>query len=370
MSAQTIVRTTLLTTFMLTSLSAFSAPKLRMIGDQNIPTGEKFKETEVGGLSGLTFDKANNKILAISDDRSMVNDARFYEFDLKLDEKNFKVNLSEVRTLKDKEGNPFKKGTIDFEGIALINDELIVSSEGWINKEPPINAEIFHFNRQGGYKSNLEIPSQFLTQKDTVKIGPRDNLVFEGLSATRDGQTLWVGMEEALTQDDRTSTPSYGSTVRLIQYKDLKPGKQIAYQLEKVPSIKVAGLTVGETGLSEILAIDEFHFYSIERSYLPLAKKNVIRIFYNTVTDKTTDVSKIDSFNKNLKELKLVEKEFIADLEDFKSQMSANFQALDNIEGITFGPTLPNGHDTIILVSDNNFSKNQRTQFLAFEIIP
>jgi hypothetical protein len=370
MSAKKIVRATLFTTFILTSLSAFSAPKLRLIGDQNIPTGEKFKETEVGGLSGLTFDKANNKILAISDDRSAVNDARFYEFDLKLDEKNFKVNLSEVSILKDKEGKPFKKGMVDFEGITLINGELIVSSEGWINKEPPINPEIFHFNRNGEYKSNIEIPSQFMTQKDTVKFGPRDNLVFEGLSATRDGQTLWVGMEEALTQDDRTSTPFYESTLRLIQYKGLKPGKQFAYKLAKVPSIKVAGLTVGETGLSEILAVDENHFYSIERSYLPLAKKNVIRIFYNTVTDKTTDVSKMDSFNKTLKELNLVEKELIADLDEFKAQMSANFQGLDNIEGITFGPALSNGHDTIILVSDNNFSKNQRTQFLAFEIIP
>jgi hypothetical protein len=41
---------------------------------------------------------------------------------------------------------------------------------------------------------------------------------------------------------------------------------------------------------------------------------------------------------------------------------------LDNIEGITFGPRLRTGERTLILVSDNNFSAIQFTQFLAFAI--
>jgi hypothetical protein len=105
----------------LTITNAFSTEKLRFIGDQNIPTGEKFKETEIGGLSGLTYDKSKNKILAISDDRSNINDARFYEFDFKLDDKSFSVTPTEVITLKNKEGKPFKKGTVDFEGITIYN---------------------------------------------------------------------------------------------------------------------------------------------------------------------------------------------------------------------------------------------------------
>jgi glycerophosphoryl diester phosphodiesterase len=45
---------------------------------------------------------------------------------------------------------------------------------------------------------------------------------------------------------------------------------------------------------------------------------------------------------------------------------------LDNIEGITFGPTLPNGQQSIVLVSDNNFNSTQFTQFIAFgaNVIP
>ena len=355
--------------FQLITNNAFAIDKLKFIGDQNILTGEKFKETEIGGLSGLAFDKDKNKILAISDDRSAINDARFYEFELKLDEKSFSVTPTDVIILKDNAGKSFKKNTVDFEGISLFNGDVLISSEGGINREPPIPPGIFLFTRLGAYKKNLEVPEKFLPVKGfESKFGVRDNLAFEGLTVTPDGKTVWVGTEEALFQDDRTTSHNYQSTVRLIQYKDSLPAKEVAYRLEKVPSIKVAGLTVGETGLSDLLAIDDNNFYSIERSYMPLAKKLIARIFKISINNQTTDISKKDSI-KGLK-ITPVEKELVADLDDFTKQMNPKFQSIDNIEGICFGPRLANGHNTIILVSDNNFKKSQRTQFLAFEIVP
>jgi hypothetical protein len=39
---------------------------------------------------------------------------------------------------------------------------------------------------------------------------------------------------------------------------------------------------------------------------------------------------------------------------------------LDNIEGITLGPKLPDGRQSLVLVSDDNLSPTQVTQFLAF----
>jgi hypothetical protein len=43
---------------------------------------------------------------------------------------------------------------------------------------------------------------------------------------------------------------------------------------------------------------------------------------------------------------------------------------MDNLEGMSWGPLLPNGRRTLILVSDNNFSARQITQLLAFEMRP
>lgn len=41
---------------------------------------------------------------------------------------------------------------------------------------------------------------------------------------------------------------------------------------------------------------------------------------------------------------------------------------LDNVESMAFGPDLPDGPRTLVLVSDNNFSETQETQFLAFTL--
>jgi hypothetical protein len=41
---------------------------------------------------------------------------------------------------------------------------------------------------------------------------------------------------------------------------------------------------------------------------------------------------------------------------------------LDNFEGISFGPQLPDGSKSLILVSDDNFSELQVTEFLLFRL--
>ena len=41
---------------------------------------------------------------------------------------------------------------------------------------------------------------------------------------------------------------------------------------------------------------------------------------------------------------------------------------LVNVEGMTFGPDLPDGRRTLVLVSDDNFSETQVTQFLVFAL--
>jgi hypothetical protein len=45
---------------------------------------------------------------------------------------------------------------------------------------------------------------------------------------------------------------------------------------------------------------------------------------------------------------------------------------IDNIEGMTFGPSLPDGRQTLVIVSDNNFNPGQFTQLvvLALDIGP
>jgi hypothetical protein len=353
--------------------SAFSyatTPRLRFIGDQNFMTGTKFKETEIGGLSGLVYDKNANRILAISDDRGKVNEARFYEFDLtKLNDKSFIVTPVEVVKLKNKNGEYFKPGNVDFEGITLTQSgNVLISSEGPYAGSSPATPELFSFSRSGELKEMLPLPKKFLPSlKDQVEklSGARDNKSLEALSTTLDGKTTFVGSEEALYQDGEMTTISYASTTRIILYKNLRPFKEVAYKLEKIETTKSVDLSPPDTGLTDIAAIDENNFFTIERIYIPFSNTNIIRIFKCTITEKTTDVSQINSLKNGV--YTTVNKELVADLNDYLPKM--NPHELDNIEGITFGPVLPNGNRTLIVVSDNNFGKDQRTLFMAFEVV-
>jgi hypothetical protein len=42
---------------------------------------------------------------------------------------------------------------------------------------------------------------------------------------------------------------------------------------------------------------------------------------------------------------------------------------LDNTEGMCWGPRLANGHRSLVVVSDDNFSARQVTQFAAFDYL-
>ncbi|QDK43013.1 hypothetical protein DOM21_16440 [Bacteriovorax stolpii] len=370
---------TLLAFFLITTLNySYAADKLRFIGDVTFPTGEMFAKTEIGGLSGIAYDKNKKRMLAVSDDKSLVNETRFYEFDISLTEKSFSVKPAVVVRLKNKAGNFFKKGEADFEGIALYGNDVLISSEGAINRTKPTPPELYRFNRMGDFVGMISIPEKFLLprKEHTDKLyGSRDNHSFEALSTSLDGKTTYMGSEEALFQDGPITTISYSSHTRIILYKDLKPTTEIAYQLDKVEAIKAAvgtekseekaDLTTGENGLVDIAAVDDKTFYTMERSWIPFINKNVIRIFKCTVTDKTTDISKMESLKDQ--SFVAVEKELVADLDDFIPQMT--IKELDNIEGIAFGPVLANGNRSLVVVSDNNFGKTQRTLFMAFELI-
>ena len=57
-----------------------------------------------------------------------------------------------------------------------------------------------------------------------------------------------------------------------------------------------------------------------------------------------------------------MEKHFVADLRHDLGSVP------DNVERLTFGPTLPDVRSPAILVSDNNFSTHQITQFTALAV--
>jgi hypothetical protein len=61
-------------------------------------------------------------------------------------------------------------------------------------------------------------------------------------------------------------------------------------------------------------------------------------------------------------------KRLVLDLDDVVSRFEVGQQSLDNFEGMALGPKLPSGEQSLLLVTDDNFSAAQRTVFVALRL--
>jgi 3-phytase len=87
---------------------------------------------------------------------------------------------------------------------------------------------------------------------------------------------------------------------------------------------------------------------------------NTIKL-YEVALPGADDVNGFDSLSTLLSGIEPVEKTLLLNLDTLGIP-------LDNVEGMTFGPRLPDGRRSLVLVSDNNFSAVAFTQFLLFAV--
>ncbi|BAY37613.1 hypothetical protein NIES2111_19520 [Nostoc sp. NIES-2111] len=342
---------------------AVEISSIQFIGQATLPKGLSFQKTEVGGLSGITYDASNDLYYAISDDRGQKAPARFYTFKIDLS----KGKLTDkgvipvgVTTLLDENGQTFTSGDTDTEGIAVTQAETVfISSEGDAGKLTPPFIKEFPLASGKSIKT-LPIPNKFLPDKNG-KQGIRNNLAFEGLTITPNNQYLFTVTENALIQDGPAAQPNIGSPCRILQYnlQTNQPEKEFLYQTEPVSTFfNLTGKFA--SGLPDLLALDnQGHFLSIERSFAGLGFG--VELFQVSL-EGADDIHNIDSLLAiDSQSIKPVQKKLLLDLRTLDV-------ALDNIEGLTLGPSLPNGQKALILVSDNNFNSIQRNQILAFQL--
>jgi hypothetical protein len=337
--------------------------RIEFIGQATLPTGLIFQKTEVGGLSGITYDAKNNLYYAISDDRGEKAPPRFYTLTIDLSKgklTNNDVMPVAVTNLLNTNNQPFPPNTTDTEGIALTNqDTIFVSSEGDVDRL--INPFIKEFALASGKTiSTLPIPDKFLPDPQKQK-GIRNNLAFESLTITPNQKFLFTATENALIQDGVAATSGVGTSSRILAYNLLtkQPEREFLYQTQPVtPLFNPTGKFA--SGLPDLLALDnEGHFLSIERSFTGLG----FTVFLFQVSlDNATDIHNLDSIAKiDPGKIKPAEKKLLLDLRTLDV-------SLDNIEGLTLGAKLPDGQQSLILISDNNFNGLQQTQILAFKL--
>ena len=347
--------------FVSISAQSFAVTQIDFIGRAIFPTGSPFGGTEIGGLSGITYDADKQVYYAISDDRSSKAPARFYTLKINLDPGKLEkkqVAFTAVKTLLDENGKSFPELSLDPEGIAFTANSVFVSSEG--DAERKITPFIKEFSLDGKLLKTLQIPELFLPDDKGSK-GIRNNLAFESLTLTPDRKYLFTATENALLQDGAVSSLQSGSPCRILRYDALSgnPERSFVYITEPLPAGANPVGKLTSSGLVDLLAIDENRLLSLERGF-SLETGTTIRIFEISL-EKVDRIEGIESLKSRLGEISPAQKRLLLDLETLKIP-------LDNIEGLTFGPALADGTVGLILVSDNNFSPLQETQILGFKI--
>lgn len=334
-----------------------------------------FEGTIVGGLSGIDYDTRTNKYFIICDERSYPSPARFYTaaIDIK-NSKIDKVRFLSVHTLKQPDGAVFPsfsqnaQRTPDPESIRYnaSTNSLVWTSEGdrgMRNKKMVYqNPYVYEMDLQGNFKDSFFVPANLHMYAEEK--GARENGVFEGSSYTDNYQYLYVSMEQPIFEDGPVPTTTYsGAPVRFTKFdtKTKKPVAQYAYQLDAVAAApkKETGFYIN--GISEILSVGNNQFLVLERSFSEGTFKNTIKIYLADFTD-ATDVSDVAGLHLDKMHRPAVKKLL------YNTDNLGMY--IDNVEGITFGPVLPNGHRSLILIVDNNFKSFEKSQVFLFEVTP
>lgn len=348
---------------------------LKFLDEYDLPYNLPHKNTTVGGLSSIDYDVKNDQYYLISDDRSEINPSRFYTAKISLMDREINsVKITGVTTLLQQNNQPYPdlkkntKETVDPEAMRYNpkTNQLIWSSEGerivkqgdTILIDPLVNT-IF---TDGKYSSTLHLPE--ILKMHTTETGPRRNGVLEGLTFADNYKTLYVNLEEPLYQDGpRADLTDVNALIRIFKFdwKTKKNTAQYAYKLEPVayPAKPETGFEIN--GIPDILSINKNQLLVTERSFSEGREGCVIKVFLADL-DGADNVVDNSSLIKNPPK-NLIRKKLLLNMDDLKIY-------IDNVEGATFGPTLPNGHKSILFVADNNFSKTEKTQFFLFEVMP
>ncbi|MGB7787054.1 MAG: esterase-like activity of phytase family protein [Salinimicrobium sp.] len=344
-----------------TRIGSTNDAQVKFLDDFVIPKDLEIGGTKVGGLSGIDYNDGSYYL--VSDDPGT---PRLYKAEISLTgEQIDSVHISEV--IKLQQDSVLQNAHLDMESVLFDPEkqQFIISSEGRISegKDPMI----FRVSKNGIFEGAFDVPENFLAASPKE---PRNNGTFEGLAASYDQKGIWAAMELPLKTDGpkpkliRTKSP-----VRITYFNKTtgKATKQFPYKLE--PIAKIPWMYFAVNGVTDLLEYAPDKFLVLERGFAAGhgSNGNTVRIYD---VDASLATNTLDRNNLNVTFYNPAKKKLLFDFKWAKKFLTE--EIIDNIEGITFGPLLPNGKRSIILISDNNFNSlgRQLNQVILLEFEP
>lgn len=290
-------------------------------------------------------------------------------------------------------GNPATLGdSFDPEGfVRLPNGNMLVADE--------YGPSIYEFDATGkqirtyGTPENLKPRTaggtlDYVAGRGTITTGRQDNRGFEGLTVGANGKVYAV-MQDPLVNEGASNDGRRSRNVRIVEFDPVTgaAGRQFIYQLDSIADINGRVVAAGgapgsftatqqgrSIGVSSITAMPDGTFLVIERDNRGLGVDdpnagNVIgqkRVYRIDLTG-ATDVSALSLAGTNdLGSIVPASKTLFLDVQ--QALRDAGENSFEKLEGLAFGPALPGGGFSLILVTDNDFSVTQSGSGEQFDV--
>lgn len=330
------------------------APLLRLIGTATVPPLTRYGGTTVGGLSAIDYNAAQDTYLLISDDRSSHDPARIYTARLRYDATALAPpEFTGVHTLLHAGGRPYAPWLRAHPGMDVPDAEavrwlpggaqFVWTSEGDFSRG--FGPQLRVSRADGAAVRDVAPPARFTPQAGS---GPRSNGTLEGLA-------LAPGRPPGHARIGRRTSAHHGH----------RPGERPSAAPDRLPTRRRAPGPPPALG-----AADERGERDPGRRCAPPAGAGARlqrrrRLCRAAVPHRHARGQRLTPANHHSPPKTLV----------------ADFAALgldvDNLEGMTWGPSLPGGGAggstagscVLVFVSDDNFNPAQVTQFIAAEYL-
>jgi hypothetical protein len=234
---------------------------------------------------------------------------------------------------------------------------------------------LYEFDASGQRLRALTIPSKFLITHPSNTAdgelppnnatGRQPNRGMEGLAITPDGSKLYGIMQNALIQDGalNSSNQRRGFNNRILEINTTTgETHEYLYQLDS-----------RSNGVNEMVAINDHQFLVLERDGNAGASAAFKKIFKIDLTG-ASDISGValpqaaSPLPSGVIPVTKTPTPFIDLLDPSFGLAGPDFP--EKIEGLAFGPDLPDGRHLLLVTSDNDFIATQDSKIFAFAIEP
>ena len=307
---------------------------------------------------------------------------------------NIRTTLLDTRLLKNELGQTLVGATSAFDTnherqtLRFDPEGLRIGLLGTLLISDEYGPYIFEFLPTGRLLHRLNVPAKFAIANPNADpnvellgntAGRQANRGMEGLAISPDDRYLFGQMQNALLQDHGLTagtTNRAGFNGRILRL-DLLTGKTREYVYV------VEAINRGQ-GVSEILAINDHEFLVIERdnrSWLAAEPQEPTRKkIYKIDIEGATDVSDVEELPEvglpaGIVAVDKPQPPFIDLLDpafglDTRTATTDGTAIAEKIEGLTWGPDLPDGRHVLYVISDNDLLPTVATQIFAFAIDP